>query len=153
MNKFFLFQSLILADDDAEDHEIFREALLQVAPSINLSVVQNGRELQSRLQHFVPDFIFLDLGMPGQDGLQCLRQIRNDPMMQHVHVVIFSGTAQPMKIAMAYEMGADLFIVKPDNFQKLVQTLDSILSMDWSHPATVKEQYLRQGQYAPAGRL
>jgi CheY-like chemotaxis protein len=132
-----------------EEHEIFREALLQVAPTANLSLVQSGRELQGRLQHFVPDFIFLDLGMPGQDGLQCLRQIRLDPMMQHVHVVIFSGSAQPMKIAMAYEMGADLFIVKPDKFQKLVQTLEQIFALDWSHPTTVKEQYQRQGQYAP----
>jgi CheY-like chemotaxis protein len=142
MNTLPLFQSVILADDDVEDHEIFQEALLEAAPFVTLSFTKNGNELMRLLQHYVPDFIFLDMDMPGLDGLQCLRHIRTSSLLQSVHVIMFSGGARPVKVEMAYEMGADLFIVKPDNFQELTQVLSRVLTLDWSNPSTAKEQYL-----------
>lgn len=143
MNKLFSFQSIILADDDVEDHQLFREALEEAAPFTTLSTSNNGSELMRLLQHYVPDFIFLDMDMPGLDGLQCLRHIRTTDLLRDVHVIMFSGGARPIKVEMAYEMGADLFIIKPGNFAELTGMLGRVLSLDWSAPATAKQQYLQ----------
>lgn len=150
MDKLLLFQSVILADDDVEDHEIFQEALLEAAPFVTLSFTKNGSDLMRLLQNYVPDFVFLDMDMPGLDGLQCLRHIRTSSLLQNVHVIMFSGGARPVKVEMAYEMGADLFIVKPDNFTELRNVLSRVLSLDWSRPATAKEQYLMLNRTAKA---
>jgi DNA-binding NarL/FixJ family response regulator len=61
--------------------------------------------------------------------------------------VIFSSTTRPANIDTAYEMGADLFFIKPSNFNDLISSIKAILSLDWRAPAAVKEQYFINGRY------
>lgn len=140
--------SIILADDDRDDHDFFRDALSEIAPLVTVSIVEDGEELLNLLKHYVPDFIFLDLDMPCKNGLECLREIRFNSMLQHIPIVIFSSTSRPANIDTAYEMGADLFFIKPSNYNDLVSSIKGILSLDWSQPSAVKEQYFINGRYA-----
>lgn len=140
--------SLILADDDRDDHIFFRDALAEIAPLVRLSIVENGEELLNLLRHYVPDFIFLDLDMPCKNGLECLREIKAKDILRDIRIVIFSSTSRPANIDTAYEMGADLFYKKPANFNDLVSSIKAILSLDWTEPAAVKEQYFVDGRYA-----
>lgn len=146
--KHYLFQSLILADDDPDDHELFKDALLQIAPAINLSIADNGKELLDLLRHYVPDFIFLDLYMPCKSGLECLKAIRSDQVLENVPVIIFSSATHKPSIEKAYEMGADLFFIKPNNYRDLLSSMKAILSLDWNEPSFIKEQYFFNGNYA-----
>jgi CheY-like chemotaxis protein len=140
-------QSIILADDDRDDHDFFRDALSQIDPHINLTTVENGDELLSLLKHYIPDFIFLDLDMPGKNGLECLKSIKNNEVLDKIPVVIFSSTSRPANIDTAYEMGADLFFIKPSNYNDLVSSVGAILKLDWSRPHEVKEKYFINNRF------
>jgi CheY-like chemotaxis protein len=139
--------SIILADDDRDDHDFFRDALFQINASINLTTVENGEALLSILSHYIPDFIFLDLDMPGKNGLECLAEIKNHPNLKHIPVVIFSSTSRPANIDTAYEMGADLFFIKPSSYNDLVSAIEAILKLDWTDPAAVKEKYFINNRF------
>lgn len=145
--KELFIKSIILADDDRDDHEFFRDALTQIKPNINLTTVENGEELLSLLKHYIPDFIFLDLDMPGKNGLECLTEIRNNAALKNIPVVIFSSTSRPANIDTAYEMGADLFFIKPSNYNDLVSSINAILQLDWSNPSQVKEKYFINNRF------
>ncbi|MBA2745492.1 MAG: response regulator [Flavisolibacter sp.] len=140
-------KSIILADDDRDDHDFFKDALNQVKPTINLTIVENGDELLSLLKHFIPEFIFLDLDMPCKNGLECLTEIRNNLVLKDIPIVIFSSTSRPANIDTAYEMGADLFFIKPSNYSDLVSSISAILKLDWTKPSIVKEKYFINGRF------
>ena len=139
--------SIVLADDDSDDSFLFNSVFEELDPPRKLTVVQNGNELLSLLSHFVPDLLFLDLEMPYKNGLECLVEIRNTPALRHLPVVVFSSTTRPANIQTAYEMGADLFFIKPSVFSDLSGAVSTILNMDWSQPKAVKEQYCINERY------
>jgi CheY-like chemotaxis protein len=142
-------QSIVLADDDRDDHEFFRTALQEIDPSRKLHIVTDGAQLLDLLQHYVPDLIFLDLDMPCKNGLECLREIRNNSNLYNLPVVVFSSTTRPANITTAYEMGGNLFFIKPSNFNDLTAAVRTILAMDWSDPDAIKEKYLIENSYTP----
>lgn len=142
-------QSIVLADDDKDDHDFFKAALQEIAPIPRLHVVTDGTRLLELLQHYVPDLIFLDLDMPCKNGLECLREIRTSSTLHDLPVVVFSSTSRPANITTAYEMGGNLFFIKPSNFHDLVAAVRSILEMDWRDPNAIKEKYLIENSYTP----
>jgi CheY-like chemotaxis protein len=142
-------QSIVLADDDRDDHDFFETALREIDPTKKLHVVTDGVQLLDLLKHYVPDLIFLDLDMPCKNGLECLKEIRNNSTLFNLPVVVFSSTSRPANITTAYEMGGNLFFIKPSNFHELVDAVRTILSMDWSNPNAVKEKYLIENTYTP----
>ena len=145
--KYLDIRTIFIADDDSDDLLLFQEALGSVDPTIKLEPVTNGIELLSLLNHLKPDLLFLDLDMPGKNGLECLVAIRKNPLYQHLPVIVFSSTTRPANIETAYEMGADLFFIKPANFNDLTSSIKAIIRLNWTDPAHVKEQYLINGRY------
>ncbi len=139
--------SIVLADDDRDDHTFFKTALAEIAPSTQLTIVENGDELLELLKNYIPDFIFLDLEMPCKNGLQCLHEIRGNNKINDIPIVIFSSTSRPANIDAAYEMGADLFFIKPSVYNELVSSIRAILALNWSEASKIKEQYFVNGRY------
>src|SRR6478672_5701473 len=133
--------SVVLADDDQDDHDFFRDALKEISPGTRLTIVKNGEELIDLLKHYLPDFIFLDLEMPCKNGLECLTEIRSNDKLKSIPVVIFSSTTRPANIETAYEMGADLFFIKPSIYKELTSSINAILALNWKDPSKIKEQY------------
>ena len=80
-------------------------------------------------------------------GLECLVAIRGNNALKELPVVVFSSTTRPANIQTAYEMGADLFFIKPSVFSDLSKAIATILNFDWSNPAVIKEQYSVNGRY------
>lgn len=140
-------KTIFIADDDSDDLLLFEDALNSVDASIKLEPVSNGIELLSLLQHLKPDLLFLDLDMPGKNGLECLVEIRKNALYGQLPIVVFSSTTRPANIETAYEMGADLFFIKPANFNDLTSSIRAILGLNWSNPASIKDQYLINGRY------
>lgn len=139
-----LINTIILADDDADDVDVFKDALEK---HITLSVVKNGVELMSLLHHVLPDLLFLDLEMPQKNGLECLVEIRNNEIWKEIPVVVFSSTTRQHNIQTAYEMGAHLFLIKAFDFKELVKTIKAVLALDWSQPNAIKDQYCINNRY------
>jgi CheY-like chemotaxis protein len=140
-------QSIILADDDEDDRFVFRDVIYQVASNVTVEIVSNGLQLMDLLKHFAPDLLFLDLEMPYKNGLECLVEIRNNPRLQELPVIVFSSTTRPANIQTAYEMGAHLFLIKESSFSEYTAAIESILALNWKEPGIIREQFCVNNQY------
>jgi len=143
----YRLRSIILAEDDPDDHDFFLQAVMEIDSSVKLTTVNNGEELMSLLKNFIPDIVFLDLDMPHKNGLQCIAEIRSNGPIRHIPIVIFSSTTRPANIDTAYEMGADLFFIKPPVYNDLVASVRAILHLDWTQPSSIKAQYYVNGRH------
>lgn len=141
--------TLFHADDDCDDTLFFQEAITEINPRIKVHSISNGNELCEMLNILQPDIVFLDLDMPKKNGLECLKDIRNNPLYTTIPVIVYSSTTRSSNIETAYEMGADLFFIKPPVFEELRSSLRAILQLDWSNPSKVKELYHINGRYVP----
>jgi CheY-like chemotaxis protein len=139
--------NIILAEDDIDDQNIFQIALQEIDSSIQTQFVSNGKELLDLLQKDIPDLLFLDLEMPYKNGLQCLIEMKNDPQLEKIPVVVFSSTTKPSNIQTAYEMGAHLFFIKPPVYSDYLSSIKAIFKLNWNEPEIVKEQYCVNGRY------
>lgn len=128
------WNNVFLADDDAEDCEIFAEALKEVNAEAKLTASKNGHELMTLLHmppQPLPDIIFLDLNMPIKNGYQCLKEIRENPSLKDYIVVIFTTSSLQEDIDLMYRLGANLYITKPSDFDKLKEVIRKVFSAEW----------------------
>jgi CheY-like chemotaxis protein len=139
--------NIVLAEDDIDDQNIFQIALQEIDIAIRTQFVSNGKELLRLLQTEQPDLLFLDLDMPYKNGLECLVEMKNDPALGKIPVVVFSSTTKPSNIQTAYEMGAHLFFIKPPIYSDYLSSIKAIFKLDWSDPNGVKNQYCVNGRY------
>jgi CheY-like chemotaxis protein len=145
-NKPFI-HSIILADDDEDDRYIFHQIVQEINAQIKLEFVSNGLQLLSLLKNFCPDLLFLDLDMPYKNGLECLIEIRSNPSLNNLPVIVFSSTTRQANIQTAFEMGAHLFLIKSSDIKEYTIAIKSILNLNWKDPDKVREQYSVNGRY------
>lgn len=124
---------VLLADDDADDRMFFEEAIEEIEINVNLTTVKDGQELMDFLNNstfLLPEILFLDLNMPFKNGLQCLREIREEERYADICIVLYSTTARQTDIDECYDRGANLFIMKPNSFADLKKLLMRVFTMD-----------------------
>ena len=121
---------LLLADDDAEDREMFQEALGMINSSLKLTEIEDGKKLMDWLaqaRNNLPDLLFLDINMPLKNGHDCLAEIKNDPQLQSLPVFIYSTSINPTYVDSLYNNGAHFYIKKPASFQHIVEVIERML--------------------------
>jgi CheY-like chemotaxis protein len=126
LSELFLF----LIDDDEDDRELFLIAL-NASPVATRCLAfddcsQALREL--RASSVFPDYIFLDLNMPGMDGRECLSELKKQASLRHIPVVIFTTSADSRDMAEARSLGAIDFITKPSKVSELTHILTAFLN-------------------------
>lgn len=128
----FNIKRIILAEDDADDADIFMDTLADIANDVKVEVFSNGQILLEALQSTkdFPDIIFLDLNMPVKNGFQCLEEIKNTKRWNNVKVVILSTSSHPEQIKTAYDLGADLYLTKSTSYSEFRNTLTNCLQLD-----------------------
>ena len=133
---------IVLADDDADDRQLFGEALQDVMPGVQLHFCTDGEELMEYLTHTkeLPDLIFLDLNMPKKNGKECLIEIRSNHRLSRVPIVIFSTTSDTSDVDFTYGLGARNFLKKPNSFEILKGAISQILSEASKWHATVTRE-------------
>ena len=142
------FQRFIyLADDDQDDREFFADAVLEIDPGVILEQAPDGMHLMDELLALspseLPEFIFLDINMPGKSGLECLEEIRNsEGSLKEVSVVMLSTSSDPAIIEKSMELGATFYAVKPSCFERLKSLLEQVLSMNLAGSAEEKRKFL-----------
>lgn len=126
--------TVFYADDDPEDCELFTEALQQIDPEIKTIIAKDGREALAFLHNTpdLPDYIFLDINMPLINGKKCLIEIRKSQKLKNIPVVMYSTTSDTHEIREYYKLGAYDFLIKPNNFVTLCDSLESIFSLSKS---------------------
>ena len=123
---------IMLADDDADDRDLFSEAISdQLA---NIDSFPNGVQLMKILnaKTELPDFVFIDLNMPEKSGKECLLEIRKQERLKDLPVIIYSTSSSKRDIDDTFELGANLYMTKPNSFSELKRMVSSVLSIDWN---------------------
>ncbi len=125
---------IILADDDVDDYDFFKEAMQSVVPGLNISRAFDGADLVRILEKSsdaLPDLIFLDLNMPCRNGFESLAVIRKNEKWINIPVIIYSTSAFPDQIDNTYKLGANLYVQKPDDFAAIVAIGKKIFSINF----------------------
>jgi len=123
---------LLFVDDDSDESYLFNEALEHSGLQVKLSKARDGNDLLAFLHtNAKPDVVLIDLNMPYKDGLEALIEIRNNEAFRDLPLVIYSTTSSAAFIQKCYENGANLFIVKPNSFDGMVEVVKRICTINW----------------------
>jgi CheY-like chemotaxis protein len=140
--KSFVPSRILLADDDADDRELFEEALSDIHPNAILTTAQDGEELMFILKNYhKPDLLFLDLNMPRKNGKECLHEIVKHPELKKIPIIIYSTSVNPTDIEETYRLGALLFFRKPNSYDELKRNVTEIFT-ERLHLPRSKESFL-----------
>ena len=125
--------TLFYADDDADDLDFFRDVTEAIDKNIEVFTHDNGNELLVAVKNPPPSphIIFLDLNMPGKDGFEVLRELKTSEEYKNIPVVIFSTSNDQKNILRSKELGANLYITKPNSFAKFRKSIEHTLSINW----------------------
>jgi len=123
--------TIILAEDDDDDHDLIREAWLEVRPDVAFARVESGPELVDWLHSAAksgdaPFLVLLDLKMPGGGGFNALEVIKDDAALRRIPVVVLSSSSAERDIYRSYNLGAAGYITKPPTFPKLLEMATAI---------------------------
>ena len=131
MNTSNLQKFVVLAEDDEEDVDIFKDALADLDLNVQLSVFNNGMLLMNYLEksEILPDLVFLDLNMPLKNGLQCLKEIKNSDKFKTLNTIILSTSSNELQIEEMYNHGADLFLTKASTYKEFKNNLASCFDL------------------------
>ena len=124
--------NVLLADDDSDDCNFFKDALESLPISTKLNIVHDGDELMKYLFEQtgpLPHVLFLDINMPRKNGFECLAEIKDHEKLRDLPVVMFSTSGEQEKINILFQTGADVYIRKPSSFAQLVQVIHHALPM------------------------
>ncbi|WP_207493686.1 response regulator [Aridibaculum aurantiacum] len=124
---------VLFVDDDSDESYLFNEALEHAGLHIKLSKAKDGNGLIHFLKtNPLPDLVLIDLNMPYKDGIEALSEIRSTAGYEHLPLVIYSTTRNNNYIDKCYIRGANLFVVKPNDFDGLVEVVKKICTIDWT---------------------
>ena len=133
MNNRFTPVDFLLVEDNPGDVRLTQEALRDAKIRNRVSVVEDGVEAlaflrrQGRYAEMPrPDVILLDLNLPRKDGREVLAEIKADPDLRRIPVVILTTSEAEEDILRAYNLNANCYVTKPVDFQQFVKVIHSI---------------------------
>ena len=126
--------TILLADDDPDDRMLAKDALAESRLANDLRFVEDGEELLDYLYQRGkytgeegccprPGLILLDLNMPKKDGREALKEIKADPSLRHIPIVVLTTSKAEEDIYRSYNLGVNSFITKPVTFEGLVEAM------------------------------
>lgn len=122
---------LLIVDDDPADVDLLQEYLQDADFDVKTDVAADGVEALKTLRGGLrPDLVILDLNMPRKDGFETLKELREDPELKDLKVIVFTTSDQEEHIMKTFEMAANYFITKParpQEFQELLQLIHDYL--------------------------
>jgi CheY-like chemotaxis protein len=132
--------SILIADDDPDDRMLTMDAFKENHLSNKIFFVEDGQELVDYLKNngkFTdkekyprPGLILLDLNMPKKDGREALKEIKTDPELKRIPVIVLTTSKAEEDIIKTYDLGVNCFITKPVTFQGLVE-VTKVLGKYW----------------------
>lgn len=125
---------IMLIDDDEDDRKIFIEATMELDDSIICVTAADGSEALGYLQddrNDVPDFIFLDLRMPGLSGEECLVEIKKNPRIASIPVIVYTTSRDVQESKRLKSLGAAHFASKPVSPEEVYYMVSFVLGERW----------------------
>jgi two-component system, chemotaxis family, response regulator Rcp1 len=128
---------ILLVDDNPGDVRLMVEALKEALPAARLSVAVDGTEalrfLRREGRYYKaprPDMIFLDLRMPKKTGFDVLEEVKQDPALASIPIVVQTSSAAAVDVERAYSLHANCYITKPADLDELSRTM-RVLAEFW----------------------
>lgn len=125
--------SIVVAEDDPDDRLLIQEAFEEARFTNNIDFVEDGVELMDYLRRPglpQPGLLLIDLNMPRKDGREVVKEIKADPELKHIPVVILTTSEAESDICRSYRLGANSYIQKPVSFEGLVEVI-KVLNRYW----------------------
>lgn len=132
--------TIVLADDDPDDRQLTEEAFSENRLVNQLHCVEDGEQLMDYLhrrgqyqqlrEEALPGLILLDLNMPRKDGREALKEIKADPSLRRIPIVILTTSKAEEDIIRSYDLGVNSYVTKPVTFKSLVE-LVKVLGRYW----------------------
>jgi CheY-like chemotaxis protein len=126
-------KSILLVEDDPNDVLLIERAFQKASMRNLLTVVRDGEQAISylrgqgsfsdRAQFPLPFLVLLDLKMPGTDGFEVLQQVRSEPELKRLLIVVLTSSNFQADVDRAYELGANSYLVKPVEFDEMVHLI------------------------------
>jgi CheY-like chemotaxis protein len=127
--------SVLMADDDEEDCLLASKAFEASGTEVSFRCVMDGMELMDYLAdrsnaggEKLPDLILLDLNMPRKDGREALIEIKAEPALRNIPIIILTTSQDEKDIAFTMKAGAESFITKPATFDEWVKIMKSLVA-------------------------
>ena len=124
---------ILLVEDNPGDARLTREALSQSKVSNNLHHARDGEEAMRFLKREgqfanapTPDLVLLDLNLPRRDGREVLEDVKRDPLLKHIPVVVLTSSEAEEDILRSYRLHANCFITKPVDLEQLTKVVQAI---------------------------
>lgn len=124
---------ILLVEDDPGDVELTKEGLQTAKMLVNLHVVEDGEKALRFLKKEAPyseavrpDLILLDLNMPRKNGQETLQEIKADPSLRSIPVIVLTTSEAESDIARCYDLGANCYITKPISFEAFTKVVAMI---------------------------
>ena len=139
---------ILLAEDDEDHVLLIRHAFAQADLGNPLFVVWNGEEAiaylsgtgkySNRDEYLLPDLLLLDLKMPRVDGFEVLKWVRQQPGLAPLRILVLTSSNELRDVNRAYQLGANSFLVKPLDFQDVIQ-LSKVIQKYWLNRSKTPE--------------
>jgi CheY-like chemotaxis protein len=137
---------VLAVEDNAGDVDLLREGFKRKGLAVNLTVLSDGEDVLPflrRQQAFesaaVPDLILLDLNLPGKDGREVLAEIKSDPELRRIPVVVLTASESPEDIARSYDAHANCYLAKPVDLRSYLELIGAVQEF-WLVHAKLPEQ-------------
>jgi len=132
--------TILLADDDPDDRKLTHDAFVENRLANEFHAVEDGEELLDYLYRRgkyaslrgepLPGLILLDLNMPRKDGREALKEIKADPELRRIPVVVLTTSKAEEDIVRSYDLGVNSYVTKPVTFKSLVELI-KVLGNYW----------------------
>ncbi len=128
---------VIIAEDDPDDRLLIQDAIQEASQQpVDVFFVQDGAEMLDYLYHRGkyqkensaphPELVLLDLNMPKIGGMEVLGEIKRDPSLRTIPVVVLTTSREPAHVSRSFVLGGNGFVTKPDSYQQLVELMQNI---------------------------
>jgi len=118
---------LLLADDSITIRKVV--GIIFANEDYSLSVVDNGSAALEKAREIIPDIILADVIMPGKTGYEVCAEIRSDPLLSHIPLLLLTGAFEPFDEEQARQSGADDFISKPFESLQLLEKVERLIEL------------------------
>ncbi len=124
---------ILLVEDNPVDADLAKRAFSKGSTAIAFELARDGEEALKLIPQWdtgaaLPTFILLDLKLPKVDGLQVLRELKAHPKYRVIPVIVLTSSSEERDLQMAYELGANSYIVKEIDYDKFSKTATEIKS-------------------------
>jgi two-component system chemotaxis response regulator CheY len=116
---------ILTVDDMATMRKIIKSLLNQLGYT-NIDEAENGKEALVKLKQNKYDLVLLDWNMPEMDGITLLQEIRKDPQLKDIPVIMVTAEAKKENVLLAIQSGANNYIVKPFTAETLKEKLEKV---------------------------